>query len=220
MRAFILAAGRGERMRPLSKLCPKPLLLLKGQPLISYHLRALAKIGIREIIINVCYLGTMIQDTLQDGSQFGVQIQYSVEDTLLDTGGGIQQALPLLGDDPFLVISADIYTDFPLQTLVNQPSGLAHLVLVDNPRYNLQGDFALQGKCLVLDGLPKYTYGNIGVFRKEFFQDPPERVFPLRVLLDKYIKQQQVTGEYYTGLWNNIGTPAELQQVEDYYVDR
>jgi MurNAc alpha-1-phosphate uridylyltransferase len=211
MKAMILAAGKGERMRPLTEVTPKPLLRVDGQPLIIYHLKALAKIGITNIVINTHHLGEQLVSALSDGGSFGVSISYSHEQELLNTGGGIVKALPLLGPDPFLVISADILSDFPLQTLPTVPSSLAHLVMVDNPSYHLNGDFALDRGRLSLSGTAKYTYGNIGVFRPEFFAGCPAGAFALGDLLRQRIADNLVTGQYYAGSWHNIGTPADLE---------
>ncbi len=214
MKAMILAAGKGERMRPLTSTTPKPLLPVGGKPLLVHHLQALAKAGIKEVVINTWYLGEQIIELIGSGARFGLQIKYSIEDQLLDTGGGIAHCLPLLGNDPFLVISADIFTDFAFNTLPSAPTGLAHLVMVDNPPYHAHGDFFLdKGKLHLHDGAGKYTYANIGVYRPEFFVGAPAGAFPLNGLFFKHIAAARVTGQYFAGCWHNIGTPEELNLV-------
>lgn len=217
MKAMILAAGKGERMRPLTNSTPKPLLTVNGQPLIIYHLYALAKAGITEVIINTHYLGDQIIQLIGPGARFGLKIEYSIEEQLLDTGGGINKVLPFFGSDPFLVISADVLTDFPLHTLPHFPNGLAHLVMVDNPSYHPEGDFGLdRGKIRLKNaGMPTFTYGNIGIYRPEFFVHAPEGAFPLAHLLRQHISNDLICGQYYSGVWHNIGTPADLALVNN-----
>jgi MurNAc alpha-1-phosphate uridylyltransferase len=216
MKAMILAAGKGVRMQPLTTTTPKPLLAVAGKPLIEHHIQALAVAGIKDIVINTWYLGEQIIDLIGDGTRFGVSISYSVEDQLMDTGGGIVKALPILGTDPFIVMSADIFTNFPLHTLPTAPVGLAHLVLVENPSYHIVGDFSLdKGKVKILDPTKSLTYGNIGVFRPEFFVAAPNGPFPLGNLLRHHVAADLVTGQYYSGTWRNIGTPAELELVNN-----
>lgn len=215
MKAMILAAGKGTRMRPLTATTPKPLLTVAGKPLIVYHLLSLAKAGIQDIVINTWYLGEQIISLIGSGARFGLNINYSMEDPLLDTGGGIVKALPLLGNEPFIVLSADVFTDFPLQTLPSSPVGLAHLVLTDNPPYHAIGDFSLdKGRVQLLNGNASnsFTYANIGVYRPEFFVTAPKQsVFPLGNLLRDHVATNVITGQYYSGLWRNIGTPLELE---------
>lgn len=213
MKAMILAAGKGERMRPLTEKIPKPLLKVDGQPLLAYHLRAILKAGIKEVIINTWYLGEKIIEQIGDGSDYGLQIHYSQEQSLLNTGGGIVNALPLLGNEPFLVVSADVLTDYPLKMLPSTPTGLAHLVMVDNPTYHPTGDFGLERGQISLLCEPKLTYANIGIFRPEFFASAPDGAFPLGALMRKHIANNLVTGQYYSGIWHNIGTPADLEMV-------
>lgn len=215
MKAMILAAGRGERMRPLTDAVPKPLLQVKGRPLIVYHLNALAAAGITEVIINAWHLGDQLIKHLGDGSKFGLRIEYSVETELLDTGGGIVRALAFLKPDPFLVLSADILTDFSFPTLPKAPSALAHLVMVDNPAYHTEGDFVLDKGLLKINGGQKSTYANIGIFRPEFFANSPQGAFPLGGLLRQHIASGLVTGQYYAGMWNNVGSPADLELVNN-----
>lgn len=219
MKAMILAAGKGTRMLPLTIQTPKPLLKVAGQPLITHHLRALAAAGIHEVVINLHHLGEQIVSEIGDGSRFGLSVHYSVEDELLETGGGIVKALPLLGSEPFLVISADLFTLFPLNKLPTAPTGLAHLVLVENPSYKTTGDFGLDKGKVCLNATHTLTYGNIGVYRPEFFSNAPQGAFGLGGLLRQHIAADLVTGQFYMGLWHNIGTPADLELANNIMCD-
>ncbi len=210
MKAMILAAGKGERLRPLTATMPKPLINIAGKPLIEHHLQALANFGIKDVVINTWYLGEQIIDTIGDGGNFNLNIKYSMEDELLDTGGGINNCLSFLDKDPFLVISADIFTTFDYTTLPMNPNALAHLVLVDNPPYHQKGDFCLNKGRVSLGDTDTFTYANIGIYRPEFFVNAPSGAFPLRDLLFKHILNNQVTGQYYNGEWHNIGTVDDL----------
>lgn len=214
MRAMILAAGRGERMKALTEHTPKPLLRVGDKYLIEYAIENLKAAGVQEIVINVSWHGDAIKAALGDGKQYGVTLVYSVEPERLETGGGITKALPLLGQDPFIVVSADIITDYPLKNLPKQPKGLAHLVVVDNPSFHPHGDFGLNGKYLDVLTAPAYTFANIGVYRPEFFDGCAVEVFPLSKLLFPAIRKHQITGEYYQGVWYNVGTPEDLQQAQ------
>ncbi len=217
MKAMILAAGRGERMGSLTDGKPKPLLEAGGKSLIEYQIEALAKAGFQQLVINHAHLGEQIEAALGDGAKFGVEIQYSPEpEGALETGGGIQHALPLLGDKPFVVTNGDIWTDFPLSTLPDSPSGLAHLVLVDNPSHHRSGDFALHGERVVAKGSPMLTYSGIGVFRAELFQNNSATRFPLAPLLYEAIDNRQAGGEYYAGNWQDVGTPERLADLRHY----
>ncbi len=211
MRAMILAAGRGKRMGVLTHHTPKPLLPFKNKALIIYQIEALAHAGIKDIVINLGYLGSQIEAALGDGKKFDVNIQYSVEDPILETGGGVAKALSLLGADPFIVISSDIYTDYPYEKLPRDPEGLVHMVMVDNPPYHPRGDYALVNGKISVSGGPLLNFGGIGVYRPELFEGCPEGIFPLAVLYQKAIQAQQATGEYYQGVWYNIGTPDQLE---------
>ncbi|MCX7204857.1 MAG: nucleotidyltransferase family protein [Proteobacteria bacterium] len=218
MKAMILAAGRGERMRPLTDTCPKPLLEVGGTPLIVWHLRRLAEAGISEVVINHAWLGDMIEERLGDGSAYGVRIQYSAEDVALETAGGIAKALPLLGDEPFLLISADIFTEFDLHRLLvhaktMDKNCLAHLVMVPNPEYHPSGDFALENGLIVPSGAEKYCYGNLAICRPALLAGVAvgEKA-KLGPLLAQYAAEGKVSGEYFDGAWVNVGTPADLQQ--------
>lgn len=212
MKAMILAAGRGERMRPLTDHCPKPLLQVGGKALIEYHIEALAGAGITGIVINHAWLGAQIETALGDGQRYGVQLEYSPEPAALETAGGIVQALPRLGET-FVVINADIWSDYPFARLPEEPAGLAHLVMVDNPAHHRQGDFALQGDRLGEQGEPRLTFSGIGVYRAELFAGLVPGVRPLGPLLRQAMQAGKVSGEHYRGQWWDIGTPQRLAQL-------
>ncbi len=223
MKAMILAAGRGDRMRPLTDVCPKPLLKAGGIPLIEHHINKLRKAGIIEIVINHAYLGQQIEDYLQDGQALGVAIRYSHEDTALETGGGIFQALPLLGDAPFLVVNADVWCDIDygqlLQSINAQSanaqsiSGLAHLLMINNPVHNPQGDFYYTNGRLSKSGEEKLTYSGIGIYYPQLFAECVAGAFPLAPLLRKAISDNLITATYYNGYWLDVGTPERLIQL-------
>jgi MurNAc alpha-1-phosphate uridylyltransferase len=211
MKAMLLAAGRGERMRPLTDHTPKPLLRVGGQTLIGHHITALARAGFRELVINHAHLGAQLVAALGDGSDYGVHIDYSPEPPgALETGGGIFHALPLLGAGPFAVVNADIWTEFDFAALPRQPDGLAHLVLVDNPPHHRQGDFALRNGRVSADGAPRLTFSGIGVYRPALFDGCPGGPFPLAPLLRRALAAGPVSGERYCGTWFDIGTPERL----------
>ena len=215
MKAIVLAAGRGERMRPLSDLTPKPLLEAGGKPLIQYHLEALAAAGVHEVMINLAWQGAQIRAALGDGSRFGVSIAYSDEgEQALETGGGIQRVLPWLGER-FIVISADIWTDYPLQQCLTRPEqdDVAHFVVVPNPDYHRRGDFGLRAGRMTQQA-ELQTYANIGCFRAEFFAASSPGRFPLAPLMFDWINAGRVSGELYTGAWCNVGTPAQLAALD------
>lgn len=214
MHAMILAAGRGTRMRPLTDSIPKPLVTLKGRPLIEHNLLSLKKAGIQNIVINLNHLSEQVITYLGDGTRYGLNIQYSIEPDLLDTGGGVKRALPWLGNQPFLVISSDIYTEFDFTTIANQLDHMAHLVLVDNPLFHPQGDFALHAGLVTKNAEPKLTYANIGIFHPCIFDSITADVFPLSLVIEHAITVQQVSGEYYQGFWHNIGTLEQLSALE------
>ncbi len=210
MRAMLLAAGRGERLRPLTDELPKPLLRAGGNSLIEYHLHALAAAGIKDIVINLSYRGEQIAAALGAGQRYGVRIRYAHEgEPALETGGGIVNALPLLGDDPFLVINSDIWTDYPYARLA-PPQGQAHLVLVDNPPHHPQGDFAIAGQILTGAGSPKFTFSGIGVYKPALFAGCGSGAFPLAPLLCRAMEAGLVSGEHYSGRWMDIGTRERL----------
>ena len=222
MRAMILAAGRGERMRPLTDRTPKPLLLAGGKHLIQYHIERLAAAGIRELAINHAHLGGQIEETLGDGSRFGISIRYSAEGEgqALETGGGIFKALPLLGPDPFVVVNADIWTDCPFADLDLGADDLAHLVLVENPPHHPQGDFVLDGQRIRAEGLPRYTFSGIGVYRPELFASCAPGAFPLAPLLRRAMAEDRVSGRLHRGRWYDIGTPQRLGELDDWLAGR
>ncbi len=212
MRAMILAAGRGERLRPLTDHTPKPLLEVHGKPLIAYHLEKLAGAGFREIVINLSYLGDMIRDTIGNGDDWGLNIHYSQEPPeALETGGGIQQALPMLGESPFAVINGDILCQYPLSRLRAIKCDHVHLVLVPNPEHNPEGDFSLRGGYVGLTGQPLCTFSGISVYHPRFFDSAPGGHFSVKPMLRTAAALQQVTGEIYRGTWHDIGTPERLQ---------
>jgi MurNAc alpha-1-phosphate uridylyltransferase len=214
MKAMILAAGRGERMRPLTDTVPKPLLRIGGQTLIERQVHALARAGITELVINHAWLGEQIEKALGDGDAYGVSIQYSAETGgSLETGGGILNALPLLGAEPFIVVNADIWTDFSFDSLPSSPDGLAHLVMVDNPEQHPNGDFSLSNGRLSQSGPAMLTFSGIGVYRPELFADCSPGAFPLGPVLRKRMDAGQVSGERFTGSWFDIGTAERLDAV-------
>ncbi|HEY4369226.1 MAG TPA: nucleotidyltransferase family protein [Steroidobacteraceae bacterium] len=213
---MILAAGRGERMRPLTDAMPKPLLPVAGKPLIQYHIEALAAAGIREMVINLAWKGSMLRQSLGDGARFGAQIQYCNEgEVALETGGGVFNALPILGRAPFLVVSGDVWTDYPMSTAAARLNGddVAHFVMVPNPGFHAAGDFALNEGRMALQG-EHYTYANIGVFDPEFFAGCKPGRFALAPLMREWIGKGRVSGELYMGRWHNIGTPHQLEALD------
>lgn len=216
---MILAAGRGERMGDITTRIPKPLLKVGNKRLIEYTLENLQKAGITDIVINIAHLAEQIRDTLGNGSRYGVNIVYSHEETRLEVGGGIYNALPLLGKEPFIVISGDIITDYPLEQLTTRQQvtgeSLAHLILVRNPIYHQFGDFAINANgYLALLGKPKYTFANIGYYHPDIFAECQPGFFPWNKVLFPKIESNLVTGELYEGLWYNVGTLSELEQVK------
>jgi len=215
MKAMILAAGRGERMRPLTDTIPKPLVSYRGQRLIEPLLRSLSVSGIKEVVMNVCYLADFIMEYLQDGRRYGLNIVYSREKELggLETGGGVLQALPLLGPEPFLIVSADVVSEFSFGSLLNRPLlGLAHLVFVENPDFNPNGDFNLQPDGGVsAQGNHMLTYANIGILHPKLFEHCVPEKFPLVKVFREAIAKGQMTGELFRGQWCNIGTIEQLK---------
>ncbi len=223
MKAMILAAGRGERMRPLSDATPKPLLEVGGKPLIVWQIERLVAAGIKEIVINIAHRGEMIVDALSEGSRFGCAIRYSREPEPLDVAGGIATALPLLGDGVALIVSADLYTDYDYAGLRERAAAMSaadapphlHMVMVPNPSYHAGGDFGLVDGRLVLDGALRRTYGNIALYRTSLFAELPRRErLQILPLYRAWIAQGWVTGELYTGFWANVGTVDELSQLD------
>ena len=229
MKAMIFAAGRGERMRPLTDACPKPLLKVRGRPLVTWHVLNLVRAGITEIVINTAHLGHMFEEELGDGSKYGAQIQYSHEKVALETFGGIANALHLLGDEPFLAVSGDIYCpyfDFAQvkdvlhdKDIWGNPHApdkrdIAWLYLTPNPFHNLKGDFALDMYTLSNEGTPKWNFAGIGVYRPEMFAElTPGEHAKFSPLMRKYIDLGVVGGEIYSGEWVNVGTVAQLDEL-------
>lgn len=217
MRAMILAAGFGQRMLPLTEHTPKALLKVAGEPLIVHHLLQFAAMKLERVVINLGHLGIKIRDYLGDGHTFGLDIRYSEEWPPLETGGGIANALPLLGPDPFIVVNADIYTAFCYDTLttLNASAHLAHLVLVDNPVWHAQGDFILQHDRIVAQGIgAQLTFSGLSVLHPDLFKHCLKGTFPLAPLLRRAIANNHVTGEHYTGMWHNVGTVQEFTQLK------
>lgn len=219
MKAMILAAGRGERLRPLTDTTPKPLLKIGPHSLIEYHIYKLEQAGIKEIIINVAWLREKIKKTLGDGKKYNLNIYYSDEgDHALETAGGIIKALPLLGEDPFLVINGDIFTDYDFKNLVNlELNTEAHLVMVENPDHNIKGDFSLEQDHLKIAGDTLYTYSGIGKYTRQFFAGYQEGSLALAPILKEKIAQMKVSGELYKNAWTDVGTLERLQQLNDQY---
>ena len=217
MRAMILAAGRGERMRPLTLARPKPLLEAGGTPLIVHHLRALADAGFQDIVVNVSWLGDQIRAALGDGSRHGVRILYSDEGPEpLETGGGIFRALPLLGAGPFLVLNGDTWSDIPYGQLRERlaPADLAHLVLVPNPVHNPGGDFVLERGRIVETAGERLTFSGVGIYRAELFAGCSDGIFKLAPLLRAASRAGRVSGEVHAGAWLDIGTPGRLAELD------
>lgn len=244
MKAMILAAGRGERMRPLTDRIPKPLLTVAGRPLVVHLILRLVHEGYTDLTMNTAYRGADLEEALEDGQKFGARIRYSREARhSLDTGGGILNALPLLGSDPFLVVNGDIWTDYPFSQLPDEPAGLAHLVLVPNPPHHAGGDFGLipQAAGAISPALPlpdpgspggvpgtqgqtaarvsnhegeRLTFSGMGVYRPALFEGHGPGAFPLGRLLRQAVGAGQVTGERYMGQWRDIGTPERLRELE------
>lgn len=223
MKALVFAAGRGERMRPLSDVTPKPLLPVAGKPLIVWQIEALVRAGIRDIVINTAHLAQQVETALGDGIRYGARIRYSHEgdtaDDALETLGGIVKALPLLGTAPFVAVSGDIHCDYDYRHLLVRGRMLeldvadAHLVLVDNPPYHPSGDMGLDGHTISLHP-PYLTYANIGVFAPRIFMDQPVRKAKLFPWLYRFAEIGRVTGERFEGRWHNLGTPDELAALD------
>lgn len=213
MKAMILAAGKGERMRPLTNDLPKPLLKVGPKRLIEYHIEALSAAGIKDIVINVAYLGQKIIDIIGNGDRYGVRIHYSRETEALETGGGIRQALPLLGNEPFLVVNGDVWTDISFVPLLKKNPEGAHLVLVDNPEHNPNGDFCLEQGFVYSDGASKLTFSGIGIYHPSLFSAREPGKFQLAPLLREAMAKNNVTGEHFLGTWNDIGTPERLEEL-------
>lgn len=223
MKVMIFAAGRGKRMAELTNSTPKPMLRAGGRPLISYTVEKLRDAGFRDLVVNLAYLGEQIQQYLGDGSAFDVHIRYSVEAEALETGGGIVRALPLLGDEPFLVVNADVWTDYPFQQLRDKPQSgkQGHLVMVSNPEYQPAGDFYLDEACVLHNELPPnggecLTYSGVSVLQPHLLATYPQRRerFPLVEVLRAAMAEGLISGERYDGEWRDIGTPERLADLD------
>jgi MurNAc alpha-1-phosphate uridylyltransferase len=215
MKAMLLAAGRGERMRPITDSLPKPLVVVAGKPLIAWHLAALARAGIGEVVINLSWLGEQLRAALGDGREYGVRITWSEEGPVpLETGGGIFRAVPLLGPGAFLVVNADIWTDVDFARLRLEPDAHAHLVLIPNPPHHPRGDFGLDGDLVVARDTQRFTYSGVGLYRPEFFSGCAAERFPLLPLLNRAIAARRVRGEVHGGQWCDVGTAERLASLE------
>jgi MurNAc alpha-1-phosphate uridylyltransferase len=222
MRALLLAAGRGERLRPLTDTVPKALLTAGGRPLIEWQVERLVRGGFTEIVVNHAHFGEMIEAALGDGARFGARIRYSPESPALETAGAIARALPLLGDEPFAVVSSDIHTRFdygtlaaPLAAIARDPGGtVAHFVLVDNPAWHAAGDMGLDAGRVTRGG-PRLTYGNISLFHPAIFREiAPGTWLKLFPWAYRHVEEGRVTGEHFRGPWDNVGTPAQLAALD------
>ena len=209
--AMILAAGRGERLRPLTDTTPKPLLSVRGQPLIERHVLGLARAGVQKIVINLAWLGAKISGYLGDGARYGVSIVYSHEERALETAGGIFRALPHLTPEPFAVVNGDIYTEFPFDTLQMSADRDAHLVLVPNPSQHPQGDFGLEHGRPLAAAARRFTFSGIALYRQAFFAGCSDGAFPLKPLLLRSMNESRASAELYTGVWQDVGTVERLQ---------
>jgi MurNAc alpha-1-phosphate uridylyltransferase len=217
--AMILAAGRGERMRPLTDDRPKPLLKVGGKSLIEWHIERLAKAGIKNIVINHAYLGKLIEFEFGDGGLWGVNIQYSSEEEALETGGGIYKALPLLGNGSFIVVNGDVWVDVDFRRLALPQGSLAHLVLVENPEHHPKGDFALEAGQVLETGQQLFTFSGIGVYHPDLFADCQPGRFPLAPLLRSAMAQGKVSGQLHQGDWADVGTPECLAELDERLLD-
>lgn len=217
MKAMILAAGFGERMRPLTDTTPKPLLQVNEKPLIQYHIERLVAAGVTELVVNVAWLGEQLKAFLGDGSAFGATISISDEGSPLETAGGIQKALPLLGEEPFMVLNGDVWTDYDFASLAARDLGEAdaHLVLVPNPAQHPEGDFALQGENIQNEGKQRFTFAGVGLYAPRFFAGLPPGSAPLAPLIRASADAGRVSGEFYGGLWFDIGTPERLGELDN-----
>ncbi|MGH6781500.1 MAG: N-acetylmuramate alpha-1-phosphate uridylyltransferase MurU [Sphingomonadaceae bacterium] len=215
MKAMILAAGRGERMRPLTDHLPKPLLEAGGFRLIEYHLAALARHGITEVVVNLCWRGEQIRQALGDGGRYGLAIRYSDEDGVIQgTGGGLYRALPQLGSEPFLVVNGDIWIDLSFDALRRPAGSLAHLVLVPNPVHHPDGDYGFDGNGCALASPPRLTYSGVSVLDPRLFDGCAAGVFPLKPLLDRALESRQLTAQRHDGAWCDVGTPERLAALD------
>jgi len=216
MKAMLLAAGKGERLRPLTDRIPKPLVEVRGKPLIAWHLERLAAAGLTEVVANVSHLADAIVERIGDGRRFGVRLRYSREAEPLETAGGIAKALPLLGEEPFLLVNGDIYCegDFAALAALRLGERLAHLLLVPNPPHRSQGDFSLAGGVVGNAGEPRYTYAGVAVMAPRLITVRPGEKAPLAPLLRDAADRRMISGELYKGLWQDVGTLERLRELE------
>ena len=213
MIAMILAAGRGERLRPLTESMPKALVEVRGRSLLERHLDAVKAAGVDTVVINLGWLGEQIADRIGSGSRYGLAVVYSPEgDDILETGGGIQRALPMLGNDPFLVVNADVFTDMPLPLVLPDDSD-GHLILVPKPAYKDQGDFDLTNGRVANAETPSLTFSGIAIYRPEFFAECEPGRFPLAPMLRSAADASRLTGSIYNGVWEDVGTPQRLEEL-------
>ncbi len=217
MRAMILAAGRGERMRPLTDTLPKPLLEVRGKPLIVWHLEKLSRNGFEEVVINIAHLGEKIVEALGDGSKWNLKIFYSDEREMgaLESGGGIKKALSFLGNEPFLVVNGDVFCEYEFEYDFDLQGKLAHLILVPNPPHNPKGDFALNGTDIFNKGEKMYTFSGIGYYNPDIFQTIELQKTPLAPILRDLCEKKLVSGELFQQMWHDIGTPQRLEKINN-----
>ena len=214
MIAMILAAGRGERLRPVTDSMPKSLVEINGQALLERHLRSLAKDGVETVVVNLGWLGEQITERIGSGEEFGLNVVYSQEgDNILETGGGIHRALPMLGADPFLVINADIYTDMPLPDVQLSDDDMAHLICVPVTEDKSSGDFAIVDGRIRNDGEPMFTFSGVSIYRPEFFADCTPGRFSVVPMLRAAVDADKISGSIYSGLWRDVGTPERLAEL-------
>jgi len=219
MKAMLLAAGRGERLRPVTDRIAKPLVKVGGKPLIEYHIEALARANIVDLVINTSWLAEQIVDTLGDGSRYGVTIQYSHEPQALETAGGIVNALPLLGDRPFLVVSSDVWSDIDYSTITLPRGADMHLLMVSNPPHHPHGDFEIDNGKLRQprpDGDEALTYSGIGLFQPKLFGDLPPGIRALRPVMLETIERRTASAEFHNGIWFDAGTAERISQIESH----
>ena len=218
---MILAAGRGERLRPITDALPKALVEVAGESLLERHLNAVHAAGIGQVVINLGWLGGQIRDRIGNGANYGLQVSYSDEgDNVLETGGGIHNALPLLGDQPFLVVNADVYTDMSLPVAPLADDVVGHLVLVPTPAHKARGDFDLSRQRICNSDTPAYTFSGIAVYRPEFFAGCASGRFALAPMLRSAADARQLSGEVYAGTWRDVGTPARLSELNRSLIPR
>jgi MurNAc alpha-1-phosphate uridylyltransferase len=214
---MILAAGLGSRMRPLTDTLPKPLLEVKGKPLILWHLEKLARNGFKEVVINIAHLGYKIPEYLGDGSRYGIKIFYSDEQEIgaLESAGGIKKALPLLGDEPFLVVNGDVFTEYEFDNSFELKDKKAHLILVPNPPHNPYGDFALDDGLVLNSAKEMFTFSGIGYYHPGFFDEVALQKSPLAPLLREAITKKAISGEVFKKTWHDVGTPQRLEEINN-----